>query len=329
MLRHLAVLYFGLMLCLIFSGGISSCGDDDDESSGGDSDSDTDADTDSDSDSDTDSNGDGSALGDTCRVNEDCTSGYCESYWTAPPDSDAFCDDPLPQGEIRILGNTRNFETMEIMPGLNVDVIGGPSALQDPEGALALDSAVSDKDGIFAINAGEVVTKEPMAIGARVRLDGFFLSLTGLSEPEIGGTIYPPGVRNHDVWAVPQSMVDEWSSLLQSDPILKNFAPLGVNGGAFGRVRDADTGQPPAEPVVLKSRHPESQAFIRYLNDDGTAFVEGQSGTSGLYLILNASLAEKFDAYRNDQLISIHECTIGSGYDAVGTTSIQVDEDYQ
>ncbi|MCP4679548.1 MAG: hypothetical protein GY854_29470 [Deltaproteobacteria bacterium] len=327
--------FIPIVLCIGLCIGIISCGDDDNKGSGGDSDTDTDGDADGDADGDSDvdtsfdAGGDSSIPHEECRTGEDCASGYCESYWTAPPDPNAFCDTALEQGEIRILGNTRDFETMEIMPHLEIDIIGGPAALQDPVDALALESVTSDENGLFALNVGQMVTKEPMAIGVRVNLDGYYLSLTGLCEPEIEGVMYPPGVRNHDIWAVPKSMVDDWTAIMMEDPLLKNFAPLGVMGGVFGRVRDADTGLPPKAPVELRSQYPDSQAIVRYLNEDGTGFIDGGTGPSGLYLILNAVLAEKFDAYRGDKLVSIHECTVGSGFSAVGITTIQIDEDWQ
>jgi hypothetical protein len=318
-----------------------SCGDDDDSSADGDtdtdtdtdtdSDTDTDADTDSDTDADTDSDTDGDTddtplpNGETCRVNDDCQSGYCESWWTAPPDPDATCQDGLPVGEIRILGNVRDFETDELMPNVDIKVAGALPTLQDPVNAPAVANMTADANGLFEHEAGEEATKEPVGIVAHVNETGYYLSLTGLVEPEIGGQIYPPGVRNHDVWAVPTSYMDKISDILTSNG-LEAYAPFGEMGGVIGRVRDADTGLPPTEPVILQSQLPTTQAIIRYLNDDETGFGE-ETGATGVYLIFNASLAEKFDAYRNGEIVSIHESTVGNGALAAYVTTIQVDED--
>ncbi|MCP4606929.1 MAG: hypothetical protein GY847_41535 [Proteobacteria bacterium] len=45
---------------------------------------------------------------------------------------------------------------------------------------------------------------------------------------------------------------------------------------------------------------------------------------SSLIFSFEAGIAEKFDAYYNDDLVSVHECTVGSGYNAVYVTTIQV-----
>ncbi len=315
--------------------GLAACDEGGGEDGGeGDADTDTDTDADGDTDGDTDGDADGGAddhngeIGDLCRVREDCKSNYCESFWTAPPDLDATCQEALPLGEMRITGNTRDFETLEIMPGVSVDIIGGTEALMDPLGP-AIHTVVSDENGLFEINVGEEVTRKEVGVGSRIDEDGHYLTAVGLVETELDGMFYPPGVRNHDVWAAPETMVAEWTTMLEQEAELAFYLPLGEKGGAFGRIRDADTGEPPDQPVTLESWLPgsESKAIVRYLNDEGTGFVADQSGASGLFVILNASLAEKFDAYRDGKKVSIHECTVGNASGGVGATSIQIDED--
>jgi hypothetical protein len=43
--------------------------------------------------------------------------------------------------------------------------------------------------------------------------------------------------------------------------------------------------------------------------------------------VLDAQLAEKFDAYRGDELINSHEATLAQAFGCIYTTSIQVDDD--
>jgi len=319
-----------LSFLLVLSPLVNACSDDDQGGDGGDADTDTDADSDTDTDSapEMDSVDHHRELGEPCRVREDCKSNYCESFWTAPPDPNATCQEGLPLGEIRITGNIRDLETLEVMPNVDIDIVGGIEMIVDQFGP-AIATVTSDENGLFEIDLGSEATDKDIGLGARVILDGYWLSATGLSETEIDAMFYPPGVRNHDVWAVSETMVSKWNKLLEQEPELEFYLPLGEKGGALGRIRDADTGLPPTEPVVLKTRLPDSetQAVVRYLNDAEDGFVSDSSKKSGLFVILNASLAEKFDAFRNGKKVSIHECTVGNSAGGVGTTTIQVDED--
>ena len=65
------------------------CGDDD----GGSGDADTDTDTDTDTDADSDSDSDGGVNGAWCDQNEDCLSGFCETFVSVPADPDGACAD--------------------------------------------------------------------------------------------------------------------------------------------------------------------------------------------------------------------------------------------
>ncbi len=332
-------LLMGLALC----GGIVSCGDDDDTDTGAgdaDGDSDGDADGDSDGDADGDSDGGTETCGDDgadagpvedgeCRVNADCETEYCKSFWTAPPDPNATCEPALERDQLYILANVRDFVTDEILTGVDVKIAGAMPTLQDPVGAPAVAEATTDANGLFEMQVGEEATKESVGLVAHIaNVDTYHLTLTGLVEPEIGGMIYPSGVRNHDIWAVPSAYMDKITGIMMAND-LEVYAPFGVKSGVLGRVRDADTGGPGKEPVTLKSRLEESQAIVYYLNDDETGFQEESSTCSGVFLIFNPTLAEKFDAYRNGEIVSIHEATVGAGSGAAYVTSIQIDQDDQ
>ncbi len=270
-----------------------------------------------------------------CRIMEDCKSNYCESFQDSPPDPDATCQDGPAFGSIRVTGNLRDFETREAIPGVSVDIIGGPGMASNPTGP-ALATITTDENGRFEYDGGSELTRITIALGARVDLSdqGYILSATGLIRPEINNTDYPPGVRGHDIYAVPQSLVDSWNAMLQKDPCVSPsggpdsfFLPLGAKGGAFGRLQDADTGNPPAKPLVLRSQIEDTTSLVRYLNEEGTAFVDTQSSSNGFFVILSNQDMELFDAYRDGKRLNKFSCRVGKATGGAGVVYINVDID--
>ncbi len=324
----------GLFLAVGF--GSIGCGDDgDDDDSGG---TPTDSDTEKEC-NPTDNTGDiiedwpgelsthDGEIGDQCRMMEDCQSEYCESFRDSPPDTDATCQEGPPMGSIRITANLRDFETKEPLAGYSVDIIGGPGMAETPTGP-AIVTLTTDENGRFEYDGGEEVTRKKVAIGARVEAEGYVLSATGLVRTEIGGEFYPSGVRGHDIYAVPKTLADSWNTMLEQDPCdLSFFLPLIEKGGAFGRLQDADTGNPPEKPLVLRSQDPESTSKIRYLNEDGTAFIDTQSTSSGFFIILSTQEMELFDAYRDGERLNKFSCRVGSATGGAGIVYISVDID--
>jgi hypothetical protein len=270
--------------------------------------------------------GDG-GIGDYCELNEDCSTGFCESYQTAPPDPDAVCAEGPGDGNVRMLGTLRDFDTLEIVSGEEVRIAGAMPVLADPTTAPAVAQGTTDDQGRYDILGGDDATKEMVGLVALTERSGYYLTATGVVEPEIGGYIYPPGARNHDIWLFPAEMVTEWSDLLVAhDSSLSSYVPLGEKAGVIGKIRDQDTGEGVAG-IELRSRTPDSIAKIYYLNDDGDGLQTDVSGASGHFVVLDASLAEKVDAYLDDVLVSGHEATLGQAFGAIFTTSIQVLDD--
>jgi hypothetical protein len=319
-----------LAVCL----GMTACGDDDDSNGAGDGDTDIDTDADTDTDVDGDADGDVDAdadIGESCRVNIDCLSGYCESYLTSPPDPNATCKEGVPQGEITLTGTVRDFGETDPnapgIPGVEVLVAGAIQVLADPRLAeTVLDkNPVTDADGRFTVVAGEQATKQAVGLGALVGKSGYMLTGCGLVEPEIQGTIYPAGNRNHDVWLVPEDMLLDWNTYLTDlNTAFEAFVPLGEQAGVIGKIRNENTGLGVAG-VVLESRlSPTTQVMFFYLNEDGKGFNQEKSSSNGLFLGLNASLAEKIDAKCNGSVVSNHEATLAQSYGCIYTTSIQL-----
>ncbi|MCP4678622.1 MAG: hypothetical protein GY854_24540 [Deltaproteobacteria bacterium] len=128
------------------------------------------------------------------------------------------------------------------------------TSLMDPVNAPPAAEAVTDENGLIELKVGQEATDEPVGLVAHTNVDNYYYTLTEIVEREIGGMIYPSGIRNHDIWAVP----------------------------------------------------------------------------SCVFLIFNATLAEKFDAYRDDVVVSNYEATVGGGGGGTAyVTTIQIDQDSQ
>ncbi len=269
-----------------------------------------------------------------CLSSDDCNAEgeftrYCHSYFIAPPDANAECRDGLGPAKMRIMANVRNLETMAIINGANVKIAGALETLQaDPiETTPAKANLKSDTQGLIDYDAGETVTNTPLGLLAHVHgLAGYFYTVTGLVEP-ITGSEYPAGVRNRDLWAMPESFRQKLDEVMTAEG-LTAFVPFGEKGGVIGRIRDADTGDVPLHPVELISRKENSEARVYYLSEDHSKLTLGKSTCSGIFIVLNAETKEKFDAFRDGVLVSNHEATMGTAYGATYTTSIQVDQDW-
>lgn len=267
-----------------------------------------------------------------CKNNDDCNAedshaNYCQTFWTSPPDANATCK-PGVDGKLQITGNLRDFETEEIIPNVELKLASAGETLQDVNATKTLATVTTNENGLFEYEGGDEVTHAALGLVAHLLdVEGYYLTVTGLVQPEIGGYIYPPGLRNHDVWAISDTFRDKITEVMKNSG-LQSLTPFGEKGGVIGKIRDADTGKIPEIPVTLKSRMSDvSKAKVFYLSEDGTKFEEGYSTCSGIFLILQATTSEKFDAYRGTDLVSNHEATVGTAFGAAYTTSIQVDDD--
>ncbi len=244
-----------------------------------------------------------------CREHEDCPSGYCESFSSAPPDPDATCEPAQPEGTIRLTGTVRDFVTRAPVAA-SMRIAGALDAAANPQTTPGIAMLDADAAGRF-----ELVTDQAdgQAIGlvALSQAAGYELTVTGLVEADIANGSYPPGATNHDVWVVPTTFVDELNTKLLADPEVAPFLPLGEVGGVVGRVREPDCGDGVAGVEIVSRAGAQSTAVIRYLADDGT-FTDTATGPSGLFIIVAPALAEKFDAMQGGAIVGEREATVGS-----------------
>lgn len=243
------------------------------------------------------------AEGDDCTANADCASGVCTIFTDVPLNDDAVCAATPANCGTRFTGTIFDFTTGEPLSGANVVVAAALQAATNPTGAMALVEATSGADGRIDETSPDALMA-PIGIVGLTSSGGYYLTATGLAAPVDGGSTYNVGSNIHDIWAVPESDLQDWSDELSMDPeILPENLPLGDQGGVVGFVRDA-AGLPIAGAEVA-SVDDGSGAFIRYLNDDGTFGVDRTSDL-GIFVIIEPSLAEEFE-------VSVDGAVVGGG----------------
>jgi hypothetical protein len=233
----------------------------------------------------------GAAEGDACTANADCATGVCTIYTDVPLDAEAVCAATPVDCGMRITGTVFDFSTGEPLSGADLGVVPALQAATNPTGAIPLIEATSDGDGRVDATTPEAVTGAFGIVGLTAA-GGYYLTATGLAAPNDDAT-YNVGNNIHDIWAVPEGDLGDWSSELEMDPeILPENLPLGDAGGVVGLVRDA-AGMPIAGAEVV-STNGDSVAFIRYLQDDGT-FSTDATSDRGIFVIIAPMLAEVFE----------------------------------
>jgi hypothetical protein len=119
----------------------------------------------------------------------------------------------------------------------------------------------------------------------------------------------------HDIWAVPETDLQNWSDELAMDAAIPPAnLPLGEAGGVVGLVRDA-AGLPVAAAEVV-STDAGSGAFIRYLQDDGS-FTTDRTSDLGIFVIIEPALAEEFEVMVDGMVVG--GGTAGSANGAIFT----------
>lgn len=244
-------------------------------------------------------NEDGAADGAACTANGDCASGVCTLYTDVPVNDDAVCEASAADCSTRVTGTVFDFTTREAVPGATVVVAAALQAASNPTGAMPIVEATADGDGrIDATSDGPI--SAVLGIVALSSATDYYLTATGVAAPDDAG-LYNVGNSIHDIWVVPEEALQVWSDELDMDAeIPAENLPLGENGGVVGLVRDA-SGNPVAGAEVA-SVNPESPAFVRYLQDDGTFGIDRTSET-GVFVILAPDLAEQFQVTIDGQAV--------------------------
>lgn len=231
---------------------------------------------------------DTAADGEACMENADCMSLSCVKFTDGQ--TDAVCEAAAPGGTTRFTGTVFHFITGAAVPGANLRVVDALSAIQDPMSAVGLVTATSDAMGRIDATSSDPL---PGGLGVVGLIDGgeFFITATGLAQPVAGK--YGPLNAIHDIWGVPSASLTDWSGYLMADPDpnVPMALPLGTNGGVIGLVRKAGA---PLSGAVVKPEKDTSGAIVRYLNEDGMGFGPDMTGSSGIFVLLNPGLAEKF-----------------------------------
>lgn len=260
------------------------------------------------------------ADGDTCTANADCASGVCTIFSDVPVNDDAVCAASAEDCSTRITATVYDFSNREPLAGADVLVAAALQAATNPTGAMAIVEGTSDADGhVDLTSAGPIMA--PIGIVALTSSGGFYLTATGVAAPLDGGSTYNVGNSIHDLWAVPESDLQNWSDELSMDPeIPADNLPLGDAGGVVGLVRDPSN--QPIAGVEVASTDDGSTAFIRYLQDDGS-FTTDRTSDLGIFVIIDPALAEEFEASLDGASIGVG--TAGSANSAIFTLIFNAD----
>jgi len=238
---------------------------------------------------------DTAADGEACTANDDCMSLGCLKFRDA---GDGECVAAPANMATRIAGTLLDFATGAPIPNVELRVIGALSALGDPANATPVAKGNADAEGKVDFVSPEAL-KEGIGIVGIITGGDYYTSATGLASPTAGKYGPMNGIR--DIWGVPSAQLTEWSGLLMADVDVMPFLPLGDNGGVIGLVRDAATSAPKAGAKVLPVKD-TSNAFVRYLSDDGLSFNSNATGTSGVFIVVNPGLAEEFTVESNPEI---------------------------
>ena len=235
------------------------------------------------------------ADGETCSQNGDCMSLGCLKFRDA---GEGECVAAPENMATRIAGTVLDFATGAPIPSVELRVIGALSALGDPANATPVASGNADANGVVDFVSPEAL-KEGIGIVGIITGGLYYTTATGLASPTAGKYGPMNGIR--DIWAVPSAKLTEWSALLVADPDVMPYLPLGEMGGVVGLVRNAADSAPKPGAKVLPVND-TSKAFVRYLSDDGLTFNSNATGTSGIFILVNPGLAEKFTVESNPEI---------------------------
>ena len=264
----------------------------------------------------TDTEESAAADGSPCVADLDCLSQLCLKYRDHDPQ--ATCVAAPEEGRFRLTATVLDISTGEPLPGPELRVLDGLTALQNPDGAPILLSAIADSEGRI-----DTVSEEPIAPG--IGLVGFVVGegLTATSSALAVPLAHGPYGRTntfHDLWVVPTPILDAWSALLLDDPDAAPHLPLGPAGGVVGLVRQRPTGTPLAGATVAPLK-PPSEAVIRYLNAAKDGFDGDGTAEHGLFVILGPGVGERFVPVQDGTPI---DSAKGQARDAPGSISTLV-----
>ncbi len=232
--------------------------------------------------------GETAADGEACAANGDCMSIACLKFRDL---EDGECVAAPAGGATRFAGTLLDFVSGAPVPSIELRVIGAFAALSDPVNAPAVVTGNADADGKVDIVSPAVVEEGIGVIGIITGGD-YYTSATGLASPVDG--VYGPMNGNRDIWGMPAAKLTEWNGYLMSDPDIAASLPLGEKGGVVGFVRDGAGAPKAGAKVISATKGDASTAKVRYLAADGMSFTSDMTSSTGIFILVGPSLAEKF-----------------------------------
>lgn len=261
-------------------------------------------------------------VGDYCYVNIQCKSEFCVSYRQVTPDPEGHCEESSTPDRIVAIGTTLDFETRQAIPDATIKMYGATNFTLMRCNAVASDTLKTDVDGRFkkAISPPPV---EPVGFVALAQKGSDYAnSVSGVADPP-----WPNGFIRHDILMVKQSTLDKWSELLSADSEMKPYMNLSANGGAVGAILDVDSGKPIVGAQIVPASGGSTKAKIRYLDSVGEGFVKDGITESGIFVLVNPALAEKFDVFLDGKKVNITTAKFGDVKCAVFIVDIPIEAD--
>jgi hypothetical protein len=261
-------------------------------------------------------------IGEYCFSNVQCASKLCLSYRQVTPDPDGHCEESSTPSKIVAIGTTIDFETRKPVSEANIKFLGATNLTLLRCNATASDTLVTGADGRFK-KAVDKPAAEPVGfIALASQGKDYAPSASGIADPP-----WPKGTIRHDILMVKNSALTKWSQLLSADSEMKPYMNLSANGGAIGAILDVDTGKPIIGATLGPASGGTTSAKIRYLNAGGTGFVKDGITQSGIFVLVNPALAEKFDVFLDGKKINITTAKFGDTKCVVFIVDIPIEAD--
>jgi hypothetical protein len=178
----------------------------------------------------------------------------------------------------------------------------------NPKTAGRLAETVTNDLGHFDMTSEEPVDSFYAVLGAAYN-DEYEASVGFLAFPVDDDNNYAPAFSVRDFFAVKHSDLEIWNAGLADDGEVAPYLPIEDRAAVITVIASYDFEEKRMAGVTMTPLDQESDAVIRYLNEDGTTFNSEATSSNGVALLFGAKTGEQFDA--NSDALRIWDPEIG------------------